>query len=106
MSNVTVVAKYTDTPVPAGPAYSHLEFKLTDGAGAVQTSQIPAGTAPTTMADGSTAYVAVFQNVADGTASVTVTAIAADGSTIGTAASGSGVIVTPTFPQPTVITVS
>jgi hypothetical protein len=105
MANATVIIKFTPTPLAAGMVFSSLSVVLTDSAGAVQTVSITASTAPTTGADGTPQYTATFTNAADGAATVVVTALASDGSTLGTALTGNGTLVS-SFPQPTVITVS
>lgn len=105
MANATVIIKFTPTPLAAGVVFSSLSVVLTDSAGAAQTVSIPASTLPTKGTDGTPEYTATFTNAADGTATVVVTALASDGSTLGTPLTGSGTLVS-TFPQPTVITVS
>jgi hypothetical protein len=103
---LTVTAKFTPTNVPAGATYAGLRFVLTDSAGTSQTTELPATDAPVTEADGSLALVAVFSGAAaPGAATIVVTALAADGSTLGTAFSGSGVVPS-TFPQVIAVTFS
>lgn len=106
MANATVVIKFTSTALPAGATFASLAVVLTDSAGAVQSTNIPAATAPTTGADGTPEYSVSFANAAAGACTVVVTALASDGSTLGTALTGGGTLVAATFPQPTVITVS
>lgn len=106
MANANVVIKFTPTPVPAGATYSLLRVVLTDSAGTAQTAEVPASTAPTVGPDGSPEYMVAFTGAADGAATVVVTAIAADGSTLGASANGSGTLVTAMFPQATTIAVS
>ncbi len=109
MSTATVTIAFTATPVPTGLTYAGLQVVFTDSTGAATTQTIPSTTAPTTAADGTLQYVLTFDPVADGDETVVVSAMATDGSVLGSALTGTGTVGTPTpdtFPQATSIAIS
>lgn len=92
----TLAAKFTETNAPAGASpFAKLVAVVTDSAGTSLTAE---ATAPTTAADGTSEFLFSFSTGATGPATVVVTAVAADGSTLGTPFTGSGVVPA-TFPS-------